>query len=167
MPALASLAKLIVKSDSVCPVSGSQGSRLRDGPAARSSAFVLGARLNNTRTPGPCPELLRLRGYLHIPHTNGVRRGARGAHCGPLIARRGSGASRPSLHVGGARPGREGVAPSMPAMPPCIDATRSDARFHSVRRAGGRMGSARPFSAPIPRQIDIQWRGETISKLLR
>lgn len=31
------------------------------------------------------------------------------AHCGPLVARRDSGASRPSLHVGGARPEREGV----------------------------------------------------------
>ena len=48
-------------------------------PAARSSAFVLGARLNNTRTPGPCPELFRLRGYLHILHTYGVRRGFEGA----------------------------------------------------------------------------------------
>ena len=50
-----------------------------DGPAARSSAFVLGARLNNTRTPGPCPELFRLRRYLHILHTYGVRRGLEGA----------------------------------------------------------------------------------------
>ena len=74
---------------------------------------------------------------------------------------------RPSLHVDGARPEREGVASSMPVMPLYIDATRRDARFHSGRRAGGRMGSARPFSAPIPRQIDIQWRGETTSKLLR
>lgn len=41
-------------------------------PAARSSAFVLGARLNNTRTPGPCPELFRLRCYLHILHTYGA-----------------------------------------------------------------------------------------------
>lgn len=29
------------------------------------------------------------------------------AHCGPLIARRDSGASRPSLHVDGARQGRD------------------------------------------------------------
>ena len=41
----------------------------------RSSAFVLGARLNNTRLPGPCPELFCLRRYLHILHTYGVREG--------------------------------------------------------------------------------------------
>ena len=52
-------------------------------------------------------------------------------------ARRVSGALRPSLHVDGARPGREGVPPFMPAMPSYIEATRGDARFHSVRRAGG------------------------------
>ena len=79
MPALASLAKLIVKSDSVCPVSGSQGSRLRGWPRGfRSSAFVLGARLNNTRLPGPCPGLFRLRRHLHILHIFGVREGFRG-----------------------------------------------------------------------------------------
>ena len=47
----------------------------------------------------------------HSAHIWGSE-GARGAHCGPLIGRRDSGALRPSLHVGGARPGREGVAPS-------------------------------------------------------
>ncbi len=40
----------------------------------------------------------------HSAHIWGVGRGSR-AHCGPLVARRDSGASRPSLHVGGARPG--------------------------------------------------------------
>ena len=59
-------------------------------PAARSSAFVLGARLNNTRTPGPCPELFRLRRYLHILHTYGVRK-------------RLEGALRPSLYMDGPR----------------------------------------------------------------
>ena len=44
MPALASLAKLIVKSDSVCPVSGSQGSRLRGWPPRLSASRLSGAR---------------------------------------------------------------------------------------------------------------------------
>ena len=75
----------------------------------------------------------------HSAHIWGSE-GARGAHCGPLVARRDSGASRPSLHVDGARPGREGVAPSMPAMPPCIDATRSGA-LHDARRGFSRHGA--------------------------
>ena len=62
------------------------------------------------------------------------------ARCGARAARRDSGASRPSLHVDGARPGREGVAPSMPAMPPCIDATRSGA-LHDARRGFSRHGA--------------------------
>ena len=74
---------------------------------------------------------------------------------------------RPSLHTDGARPEREGVV--------CyafiyIDATRDgalhDAKRGFSRRGTGRMGSVRPFSAPIPRQIDIQWRDGTTSKLL-
>ena len=109
-------------------------------PAARSSAFVLGARLNNTRTPGPCPELFRLRRYLHILHTYGARRGSRGALRAPFSyegfrARRVSGALRPSLHVDGTRTEREGVAPSMPAMPLYIDATRDGAPHDAVRGA--------------------------------
>ena len=44
MPALASLAKLIVKSDSVCPVSGSQGSRLRGSPPRLSASRLVGVR---------------------------------------------------------------------------------------------------------------------------
>ena len=49
-------------------------------PAAfRSSAFVLGARLNNTLLPGPCPGLFRVRRHLHILHTSGVREGLEGA----------------------------------------------------------------------------------------
>ena len=35
--------------------------------------------MNNTRLPGPCPELFCLRRYLHILHTYGVRRGLEGA----------------------------------------------------------------------------------------
>ena len=67
-----------------------------DGPAARSSAFVLGARLNNTRLPGPCPELFHLRRHLHILHTYGGFGGS-GARCGPLVDRRGSGAFLPNM----------------------------------------------------------------------
>ena len=48
-------------------------------PAARPSAFVLGARLNNTRLPGPCPGLFRVRRHLHILHISGVRRRLEGA----------------------------------------------------------------------------------------
>ena len=47
---------------------------------------------------------------------------------------------RPSLHVDGARPGREGVAPSMSAMPPYIDATRGGA-LHDARRGFSRHGA--------------------------
>ena len=44
LPALASLAKLIVKSDSVCPVSGSQGSRLRAQRPRLSASRLSGVR---------------------------------------------------------------------------------------------------------------------------
>ena len=60
-------------------------------PAAfRSSAFVLGARLNNTLLPGPCPGLFLVRRHLHILHTSGVREGL-------------AGALRPFLYIDGPR----------------------------------------------------------------
>lgn len=67
---------------------------------------MLGARLNNTRTPGPCPELFRLRRYLHILYTYGGSEGIEGALRDPCSyegfgARRDSGALRPSLHIDG------------------------------------------------------------------
>ena len=57
----------------------------------------------------------------------------RGQLCGLLIATRDSGALRPSLHVDGARPGREGVAPSCLRCFHIYSATRGGA-LHDARR---------------------------------
>ena len=71
----------------------------------------------------------------HSAHIWSSERGSR-AHCGPLVARRDSDGLRPSLHVGGARPGREGVAPSH-----ARDASiyRCDAGRGASRRGAGRL----------------------------
>ena len=48
---------------------------------------MLGARLNNTRPPGPCPELFCDRRHLHILHTYGVRRGSGRISAFPIYGR--------------------------------------------------------------------------------
>ena len=83
----------------------------------RSSAFVLGARLNNTRPPGPCPELFCDRRHLHILHTYGVREGSEGGF-------------RPSLYMDGPRRPAQGTLH-------CASASRGGGR-RSARHAGGR-----------------------------
>ena len=70
----------------------------------------------------------------HSAHMWGSEGGSR-AHCGPLIARRGSGASRPSLHVDGARPGWEGVVYYACDAFIYIDATGCGALHDRVRSA--------------------------------
>ena len=66
--------------------------------------------------------------------------GARGAHCGPLVARRDSGGLRPSLYIRWTRTEREGVAPSH-----ARDASiyRCDAGRGASRRETGRFMSRR------------------------
>ena len=63
-----------------------------------------------------------------------------GQLCGPLVARRDSGGLRPSLYIRWTRTEREGVAPSMPAMPLYIDATR-DGAPHDAKRGFSRHGA--------------------------
>ena len=111
----------------------------------RSSAFVLGARLNNTRLPGPCPGLFCLRRYLHILHTYGVQEGFEADFGLPYIwmAHGALGRARCTAHpqAAPAGDGARGARPSPHPGGPYADALRHDAQSrcspHGISTGGG------------------------------